>query len=639
MAMPSGNVVIPDKVQFPSGGAVVPAGGGGGAAAGAGIGWYPDERDGFISWLRGEFAAANAIIDSLCHHLKSVGEQGEYDGVIGSIQQRRCNWNPVLHMQQYFSVAEVLNSLQQVTWRRQQQQKPQHRGGGFYDPVKVVGSGKDYKRGGGGGGGYRQGQGHRTEIAVKDGHNSAADFKIPPKIANGSGNVVGIEVPKSDDVKLAKFSDGLSTKPQIDNNAKSLDHLTESLECEAKKVDENPNSKELRLLSRMNPLIWHLSCEGHTNAHSENDSSSMLTSQQKPDVLAVAKTFVGTEILDGKTVNAVDGMKLYDELFDDSEVRKMVGFVNDLRTAGRRGQFQGNTFIVSKRPMKGHGREMIQFGMPIVDTPFDDETINGTSKDRKLEPIPSLFQEFIERLMSMEILTAKPDSCIIDIYNEGDHSQPRMWPNCFGRPVCVLFLTECDITFGKVINSEHPGDYRGSIKLSLTSGSMLVMEGKSADYAKHALPSIRKQRILVTLTKSQPKKTSLAPLVPPVHWTPPPTRSPNPMGPKHYVPVPATGILPPPNGIQPIFVPAAVAPAMAFPAAPPMGGGWAAAPPMRQHAPPGTGVFLPPGSNSVAEKENGGGKHDDEDTISPKEKMEGNLDENGGKTVAGETEG
>ncbi|KAJ6401738.1 hypothetical protein OIU84_013909 [Salix udensis] len=37
--------------------------------------WLPvDERDGFISWLRGEFAAANAIIDSLCHHLRVVGE-------------------------------------------------------------------------------------------------------------------------------------------------------------------------------------------------------------------------------------------------------------------------------------------------------------------------------------------------------------------------------------------------------------------------------------------------------------------------------------------------------------------------------------------------------------------------------------
>ncbi|GJV31121.1 hypothetical protein Tco_1391521 [Tanacetum coccineum] len=97
-------------------------------------GWYGgvDERDGFISWLRGEFAAANAIIDSLCHHLKSSCSEnggGEYDEVIGSIQNRRCNWNGVLHMQQYFSVAEVVYALQQVALRRGNRKRSA--GGGF----------------------------------------------------------------------------------------------------------------------------------------------------------------------------------------------------------------------------------------------------------------------------------------------------------------------------------------------------------------------------------------------------------------------------------------------------------------------------------------------------------------------------
>lgn len=81
MAMPSGNVVLSDKMQFaapPAAG----AGGGGGGAAGGEIHqhhprqWFPDERDGFIYWLRGEFAAANAMIDSLCQHLREVGEVG-----------------------------------------------------------------------------------------------------------------------------------------------------------------------------------------------------------------------------------------------------------------------------------------------------------------------------------------------------------------------------------------------------------------------------------------------------------------------------------------------------------------------------------------------------------------------------------
>ncbi|XP_023769171.1 RNA demethylase ALKBH10B isoform X2 [Lactuca sativa] len=560
MAMPSGHMVISDKMQFPNGGGVGTAGG---EMAGGTVGWYPDERDEFISWLRGEFAAANAIIDSLCHHLKSVSEPGEYDGVIGSIQQRRCNWNPVLHMQQYFSVAEVIYSLQQATWRRQQQQQQQHRGG-FYDPVKIKRSN---------GVGFRQG--HRIEIPVKEGHTSTADFKSPRGNANGSANLVTNEVSVSHekDVTLAQYNDGSNTKPDVDNNESNLNLktvLSNNSECESKEVDNKGN----------------LNSKGYSNAHLEHESSSTQISNEKPNILPTAKTFVGNETLDGKTVNVVDGLRMYDKLFDDTEIENMVNLVNNFRTAGRQGQFQGgHTYVVSKRPMKGHGREMIQLGFPIA-----DDLINGSSKDRKIEPIPNLFQDVIDRLITMQILTAKPDSCVIDIYNEGDHSQPHIWPHWVGRPVCVLLLTECELTFGKVISVDHPGDYRGCLNLSLSPGSMIVMEGRSSDIAKHAIPSIRKQRVLVTLTRS--KRVTHGPRVG--------------VGPKHYVPAPTAA--PPPGNV--------FAPAMAFPAASGVGG-WTGAPvTLRQHAPPGTGVFLPPGSGNSTEEqqfeEKEGKKHEDE---------------------------
>lgn len=124
MAMPSGNSVIPRKMQFPNGG-----------DAHSQRQWFPDERDGFIYWLKGEFAAANAIIDSLCEHLRTTSEPGEYDMVIGCIQQRRCNWTPVLYLQQYFSVTEINLALQQVAWRKQ----PRH----FDQPKPVE---KDFKK-------------------------------------------------------------------------------------------------------------------------------------------------------------------------------------------------------------------------------------------------------------------------------------------------------------------------------------------------------------------------------------------------------------------------------------------------------------------------------------------------------------
>ncbi|KAK8356183.1 hypothetical protein V6Z11_A05G339900 [Gossypium hirsutum] len=360
----------------------------------------------------------------------------------------------------------------------------------------------------------------------------------------------------------------------------------------------------------------------------EHDSHPAQNQNENQTLALYPKTFVGNEMFDGNMVNVVDGLKLYEKLFDEKEVSDLVSLVNDLRAAGKRGHFQVQTYVASKKPMKGHGREMIQLGLPIADAPLDDETAARTSKvDRKIEAIPSLLQDAIERLVDLQVINAKPDSCIIDVYNEGDHSPPRMWPPWFGNPTFVLFLTECDITFGRVIGVDHPGDFKGSLKLSLSPGSLLVMEGKSADFAKHALPSVRKHRMLVTFTKYQPKKSVADNQRPPSpsvsqssQWGPPSSRSPNHFrhsaGPKHFAAIPTTGVLPaaairpqipPANVVQPLFVPA---PAIPFPAPvpiPPGSTGWSAAAGQRHFPPhlpiPGTGVFLPPpGSNSSSQQ-------------------------------------
>ncbi|GMN19812.1 hypothetical protein TIFTF001_039904 [Ficus carica] len=634
MSMPSGNAVSTDKMQFPTGNA--------NAGEIPHRQWFPDERDGFISWLRGEFAAANAMIDSLCHHLRAVGEPGEYDAVIASIQQRRCNWNPVLHMQQYFSVADVMFALQQVVWRRQQR---------FYDPVKM--GNKDFKRPGMG---FKQG--HRN------GHNSAAEshsfngnsFSGNAGSEKGGSDKSGDEAGNSDDkasLPAAEETRDSAPKSQDDGNAKSSGNSEGAVsgisEPEAPAVDN-----------------------GCTSSSTESDLHSSPNQNENSNLANVPKTFSANEMFDGKPINTVDGLKLYEEFCVDTEVSKLVALVNELRSAGKRGQFQSQTYVVSKRPMKGHGREMIQVGLPIADAPVEDEISAGTLKDRRIEAIPPLLQDVAERLVSMQVATVKPDSCIIDFYNEGDHSQPHICPAWFGRPVCILFLTECDMTFGRVFSVDHPGDYRGVLNLSLKPGSLLAMQGKSADFAKHAIPTVRRQRILVTFTKSQPKKSMpsdgqrmLSPgLAPSSHWGPSPSRSPNHIrhpGPKHYAPVPTTGVLPappirpqipPPNGIQPLFVTASVAPAMPFPAPvplPPGSSGWPAAPPPRHPPPrlpvPGTGVFLPPpgsAGNSSApqqvpgnetnltvetaappEKENGSGKLNHGMAASPKGKEDG----------------
>lgn len=39
----------------------------------------------------------------------------------------------------------------------------------------------------------------------------------------------------------------------------------------------------------------------------------------------------------------------------------------------------GQTVIIAKRPMKGHGREIVQLGVPIIEGPPDDENQRGRS--------------------------------------------------------------------------------------------------------------------------------------------------------------------------------------------------------------------------------------------------------------------
>ncbi|CAI9096876.1 OLC1v1033117C1 [Oldenlandia corymbosa var. corymbosa] len=609
MQMQSGNAVASEKMHQ--------GGGGGGGGGGEGLPqqqqqgrgqqqWWPNHQptqslvqlDEFSTWLRGEFAAANAMIDALCHHLRMLGEPGEYDGVIGSIQQRRCTWNHVLHMQQYMSVNDVVYALQQVGFRKNQHHQQQQR---VFEGTGKAGKEYSHRRGGGGGrgghkwdGGFRdgkEGHHHGQNFGNSDGVPHLKEMNEGQNLENGEGKI------KNGKVEEIKES---AVKPEVDSSV-------ESTVC--------------RDAASTGEMVFM------TDTHSGG------IAHKKENYTVIPKTFVADRIVEGRTVNEVDGLKLFEELLDRSEVSKLVTLVNELRNAGKKGQLQGKTFMAFKRPMKGHGREMIQFGLPIADAPLEVEVTAGTSRGMlamilvfywKIEPIPSLFEDVIERLVTLEIVSEKPDCCMIDFFNMGDHSLPQPFPNWYGRPVCVLFLTECDMTFGKVIVVERPGDFIGSLKLSLMPGSMLALEGRSCSFAKHAIPSTSNQRILVTFVKSMPKKVTsgdaqhfpfAAPQLP--SWVPPPSRSPNHIrhpGPKHYGSVPTSGVLPAssarptlpsPNGIQTIFVPAAVAPAMPFPVPvplPPASTGWPAAPP-RHSAPrlpvPGTGVFLPGTGNSA----------------------------------------
>ncbi|KAI4340404.1 hypothetical protein MLD38_025243 [Melastoma candidum] len=549
--------------------------------------YYIDERDGFISWMRAEFAAANAIIDSLAHHLMVTGDPGEYDGVLASINLRRCNWSSVLYMQQFFPISDVVYELKRAALRRQQRPQQQMRPGN---------SGrKEYRRWN-----FNQAHNynhsHNSNDSSSSGSNSLGSGRVKESGRTNSGEKWGETLRRDEDAKgcnvdgTGETEKGGVSKPLADLTLKNADAVEETV---------------------------------HDNGKSESDKGEACTPnpkeknhEMKQRAGGIPKTFIANELVEGTMVNSADGLKLYD-LLDDAEVRKLLSLVKDLRTAGKNGEFPGQTYVTSKRPMRGHGREIIQLGVAVADLPAEVESL-GIHKDNKVEPIPALLQDVvIDHLVRMQITPVKPDSCTIDFYYEGDHSRPRSWPRWYGRPICVLFLTDCDMSFGKTFfTNSHPGEFSGALKLSLLPGSLLVMQEPVADSTKHAIPRISKQRILVTFTKCQPKKImpvdaclSSPPIAHAPHWGPGSPRPLNQVPPhvsKQLLPVPGTTSSQPAlplrpqisaaNSMAPLFVPSLPFPAaVAIPAAPT---GWSAVPPRHPAPPhlagPGTGVFLPP---------------------------------------------
>ncbi|KAJ1298043.1 hypothetical protein BS78_01G423600 [Paspalum vaginatum] len=527
--------------------------------------WLMDERDGFISWLRGEFAAANAVIDLLLVHLRNVGDPGEYDHVTAAVQQRRHHWTPVIHMQQFFSVADVAYALQHAGWRRRAH-PPQQLGAAASPaaPPPPPPRRPPFS------------QSHHSHQHGRHGGHHRHD---PPRaVAPAGSDRDGHHVHNNKEGKGLKEAENM-----VDNK---------SLQLDSPVMDEGEKNSKLQAF-----------CEGSNK------------------VVPTPVEHSTSEIIDGRMVNSVEGLKVYEGLVNVSETNKILSLVNETKASCRRGGLEaGHTVIIGKRPTKGHGREIVQLGLPIIEGPPDDEN----QRETRIEAIPGLLHDLFDRLSQQDIIPFKPDYCVVDFFNEGDFSLPHHSPPWYGRPLCTLCLTDCDMIFGRAISVER-GDHRGPLKLSLTAGSLLLLQGKSAEYAKRAITSERKPRILLNFGKSVPRKhipaesTRFTPPLtpPPMPWGPssrPANIARNPHSPKHFGYAPASGVLPAPavgphhvppsDGMQPLYVAPAPVSAAAIPFTPavPLPNATAAWIPEATLRPaprfpgPGTGVFLPPGS-------------------------------------------
>ncbi|PHT55037.1 hypothetical protein CQW23_03523 [Capsicum baccatum] len=128
----------------------------------------------------------------------------------------------------------------------------------------------------------------------------------------------------------------------------------------------------------------------------------------------------------------------------------------------------------------------------------------GILKSETVDPLPDLLKNMIRRLVRWHVLPPDcvPDSCIVNIYEEGDCIPPHIDSHDFVRPFCtVSFLSECNIVFGSNLKTVGPGDFAGAIAIPLPMGSVLVLNGNRADVAKHSVATVPTKRISITFRR------------------------------------------------------------------------------------------------------------------------------------------
>ncbi|KAG8068817.1 hypothetical protein GUJ93_ZPchr0005g15948 [Zizania palustris] len=265
--------------------------------------------------------------------------------------------------------------------------------------------------------------------------------------------------------------------------------------------------------------------QGSQGEHSLPESYPICSDHEeciiRPERIKIQKGFMAKESVKGHMVNVVKGLKIYEDVFTTSELMKVADFINEIRQAGRNGELSGETFIFFNKQMKGNKREIIQLGVPLFQPTTEESNCH-------IEPIPLVLQAVIDHLVLWRLIpeSRKPNSVVINFFDEDEHSQPYFKPPHLDNPISTLLLSETTMAFGRSLVTDSNGNYKGPLTLSLKQGSLLVMRGNSADMARHVVCPSSNRRVSITFVRVRPSTpVDLSPLPSPTKamtlWQPP----------------------------------------------------------------------------------------------------------------------
>ncbi|KAK7328276.1 hypothetical protein VNO77_22379 [Canavalia gladiata] len=219
--------------------------------------------------------------------------------------------------------------------------------------------------------------------------------------------------------------------------------------------------------------------------------------------------FTFIQRVNGRDINVLHGLQLHTQVFNSVEQTKIVESIYRLQWRGKQGKLRDRTYSEPRKWMRGKGRVTIQFGCCYNYAVNKNGNPPGIVRDKEVDPLPHVFKQMIKRMVRWNIIssTCIPDSCIVNIYDEGDYIPPHIDHHDFMRPFyTVSFLNECKILFGTNLQVVCPGEFSGPVSIALPVGSVLVLKGNGANVAKHCISSVSSKRISITFRKMDESK-------------------------------------------------------------------------------------------------------------------------------------
>ncbi|XVE94057.1 hypothetical protein REPUB_Repub01dG0247500 [Reevesia pubescens] len=306
-------------------------------------------------------------------------------------------------------------------------------------------------------------------------------------------------------------STGSSSLYPSDNCSESVTKLPHQQVTMASNTITTPNSVSSKQPARTPVNLDLLLNDGLGGTSSMIDNG--LSEEQKEHIrfsqVERKKDFVHMEKISGISTNVLKGLELHTKVFNAEEQKKIVECVYDLQRMGQKGQLRERTYSEPRKWMRGKGRVTIQFGCCYNYAVDKNGNPPGIIRDEEVDPLPPLFKQMIKRMVRWHILppTCVPNSCIVNIYDEGDCIPPHIDHHDFLRPFCtVSFLTECNILFGASLKIVNPGEFSGPVSIPLPVGSVLILNGNGADIAKHCVPAVPAKRVSITFRRMDDSK-------------------------------------------------------------------------------------------------------------------------------------